>query len=161
MLTIEQSDDRVVRTEDVQSLIAATEVIEVRLDEVHAGPLGKLTDPLVVDVKVEEPQIGRTDFEDRLLVRFTHQVSCFGESTPDQVTDIRLSHVVALQMKESITVRSAVVAAWVETNIYFIAYPYVRQSVTALTASLGMPAVVLGYLSRDQRPITGGSASSD
>lgn len=161
MLTIEQSDDHIVQTEDVQSLIAATEVIEVRLDEVHAGPLGVLSDPLIVNVRVDEPQIGRTDYEDRILVRFTHHVSCFGEATPDHVTDLSLSHVVALQLKEPIAVRAAVVAAWVETNIYFLAYPYVRQSVTSLTASLGMPAVVLGYLSRDQRPITGGTASDD
>lgn len=161
MLTIEQSDDPLVRAEDVQNLIDATEVLEVRLDEVHAGPLAKLGDTLVVDVKVDEPQIGRTDFDDRILIRFTHRVLCFAEATPELTTELTLSHVVALQMTKPITVRPAVVAAWVETNIYFLAYPYVRQSVTVLTASLGMPAVVLGYLSRDKRPITGGMASAE
>ena len=155
LLNIEQVDDHTVYPEDVQRLISATEVIEVRLDEVHAGPVSRLSDSLVVDVEVDEPQVGRTDAEDGVLVRFTHRLSCYAEETPEQTTNLQLSHVVALQVREQLNTTWPAVAAWVETNIYFLAYPYVRQSVTALTSSLGMPPVVLGYLNRGHRPISG------
>ena len=43
-----------------------------------------------------------------------------------------------------------VIALFVEHNVYFIAYPYLREAVQATTSRLGLDPVVLGTLSRDE-----------
>lgn len=153
-LTIEESDNLDVRPDDVHRLIDATQVVDVRLDEVHAGPVGALTDSMLITVDVDEPQIGRTEDPDRVLVRLTHRVTCSPEEGSDAATHLQLSHVVALDVVSELTTRWPVVAAWIETNLYFLVYPYVRQTVSTLTTSLGMPSIVLNYLDRDARPLT-------
>lgn len=153
-LTIEESEDVQVHPDDVQRLIDATRVVDVRLDEVHAGPVGSLTDAMFITVDVDEPQIGRTEEPDRVLIRLTHRVTCSPEEGSDGATHLQLSHVVSLDVVSELATRWPVVAAWIETNLYFLVYPYVRQTVSTLTTSLGMPSVVLNYLDRDARPIT-------
>lgn len=58
----------------------------------------------------------------------------------------------AFKVLQQLDVQAATVAAWIETNVYFIAYPNVRQFFTQITASLGLPPVVLGYMKRDEWP---------
>lgn len=152
LFSISVPEGDLVTPEDVQSIINATQVIEVRLDEVHAGPLRTLAEAMSVDIDAGEPQFGRADNEDRILVRFTHNIRIHPEELPDELTTLQLSHVVVIEAREAIKTTWPAVAAWIETNVYFLAYPYVRQSVSALTSSMGMPALMLGYLSRDDRP---------
>lgn len=110
---------------------------------------------MLITVDVDEPQIARTENPDRIFVRLTHRVTCSPGEGSEGATHLQLSHVVALDIQSELTTRWPVVAAWVETNLYFLVYPYVRQTVSTLTTSLGMPSIVLNYLDRDARPLTG------
>lgn len=154
VLQIEDTDNARVSPEDVRRLIDATRVQDVRLDEVHAGPVGVLSEDMSINVEVDEPQFARMDESSAVLIRLTHRITCTTEGAVDRATHIQVSHVLTLQVVSDLTTNWAAVAAWVETNLYFLVYPYVRQSVSTLTTSLGMPAVVLGYLSRDERPLS-------
>jgi preprotein translocase subunit SecB len=152
LFSVESRESEVAHPEDVQSIIDATQVIEVRLDEVHAGPLRLLDEAMNVQISVGEPQFGRADDQNRILIRFTHTIHVHPEENPQEVTALQLSHVVVIEVREAIATTWPAVAAWIETNVYFLAYPYVRQSVSALTASMGMPSLMLGYLNRDDSP---------
>lgn len=151
LLAIESSDSPAVSPQDIQRIIDATKVVDVRLDEVHAGPVGALAPSMSVDVKVQEPEVGRLDELNQVLVRFTHAVQC-APAAGGAPTQITVSHVVVFDVLAELRTNWPSFAAWVETNVYFIAYPYVRQSVSTLTTALGMPALVLDYLGRDARP---------
>lgn len=143
-----------VSPDDVASVVAATEPIEVRLDEVHAGPV--LSVPAEMQVRLDKGEAGYAylDEEEVILVRLEHKLSCFDSSNPTSGTEIGAHHIAAFKVTQQLRVSPAVLSAWIETNVYFIAYPYVRQFLTQITASLGLPPVVLGYIKRADWPFT-------
>ncbi|WCI08115.1 hypothetical protein PJ267_16825 [Arthrobacter sp. OVS8] len=141
-----------VRPSDVALIIGATEPIDVRLDEVHAGPVAGVSAEMQVKFERGQPGFAYVDETDVLMVRLEHKVSCFIKDNPGTETTINLHHIVAFQVRSELDVSAAAVGAFIETNAYFIAYPYVRQSITQLTGSLGLPPVVLGFMKRDEWP---------
>ena len=154
LLTVVSHPSNAVSPEDVQRIVDSTSVVDVRLDEVHAGPVGRVDQAMTVEVEVGEPQVARVDEQNRLLVRFSHSISCHAEGSESEATQLKLWHVVTLDVTEEIEATWPAIAVWIETNVYFLAYPYVRQSVSALTTSLGLPALVLDYLRREERPFS-------
>ncbi|MFK0007871.1 hypothetical protein ACIQTZ_12540 [Paenarthrobacter sp. NPDC090520] len=144
--------DQSVSPEDVASVVAVTEPIEIRLDEVHAGPVVSARTEMQVSLGKGEPGYAYLDDEEVLLVRLEHNLSCFESSNPTAATEISAHHIAAFKVVGEIDVTPAVLAAWIETNVYFIAYPYVRQFFTQITSSLGLPPVVLGYIKRADWP---------
>ena len=99
-----------------------------------------------------EPGFAYDPEADVLLVRLEHALSCFAGQDEDNATTIRANHIVAFNVVGELNVHAATVSAWIETNVYFIAYPYIRQFFTQMTATLGLPPVVLGYMKRDEWP---------
>lgn len=155
LLNIRHEDAEVpVSPEDVASVVAATEPLEVRLDEVHAGPVSSGSIEMKVKLSRDEPGYAYLPESEVLLVRLEHSLSCFEASSPDRTTDIRAHHIAAFKVTQQLDVEHAVLSAWIETNVYFIAYPYVRQFFTQITASLGLSPVVLGYMKRAEWPFT-------
>lgn len=134
---------------DVAALVAVTEPLDVRLDEVHAGPVYEVSAEMQVRLVRGQPSFGYVEDQDLILVRLEHTLNC-STSTDQNSTDIRAHHIVAFRVLEEFEVTPATVSAWIETNVYFIAYPYIRQFFTQITASLGLPPVVLGYMKRDE-----------
>lgn len=152
LLTIKSGEtNRVVSPVDVAAIVDATEPFEVRLDEVHAGPVMTAAAEMQVELGRGEPSYGYVAVDEVLLVRLEHRLSCFVE-VGGPSTDIRAHHIVAFRVLKELQVDAAVISAWIETNVYFMAYPYVRQFFTQITGSLGLPPVVLGYMKRDQWP---------
>lgn len=137
---------------DVAALVAATEPVEVRLDEVHAGPVLAVASEMQAKLVRGEPGFAYLDDQELLLVRLDHGLSCVAGSDEENATMIRAHHIVAFKVVQELDVQAETVAAWIETNVYFMAYPYVRQFFTQITAALGLPPVVLGYMKRDEWP---------
>lgn len=144
--------DAPVSASDVAMIIGATEPIEVRLDEVHAGPVQAAANEMQVKLERGHPGFAYIEESNVLMVRLEHNVSCFAEAEPDSATNLHLHHIVAFKVLQELEVSAAAIGAFIETNAYFIAYPYVRQSITQLTAALGLPPVVLGFMKRDEWP---------
>ncbi|UUL75722.1 hypothetical protein NG819_16315 [Pseudarthrobacter sp. Fe7] len=137
---------------DVAMIIGATEPIEVRLDEVHAGPVAAAAAEMQVKFERGQPGFAYVEERDVLMVRLEHKVSCFTADEPESATNVHMQHIVAFQVLHELEVSAAAIGAFIETNAYFIAYPYVRQSITQFTAALGLPPVVLGFMKRDEWP---------
>jgi hypothetical protein len=156
----EETDVPVVPS-DVAMIIGATEPIEVRLDEVHAGPVQAAAAEMQVKFERGQPGFAYIEESDILMVRLEHKVSCFTKDEPESATTLHLHHIVAFQVLQELEVSAASVGAFIETNAYFIAYPYVRQSITQLTAALGLPPVVLGFMKRDEWPFHEEQDTSD
>lgn len=150
-----------VTPEAVAALVAATEPMEVRLDEVHAGPVGNSSSDMEVELSRGEPGFAYIEEEEILLVRLQHSMSCYPSGQPEAVTSIDASHIIAFRVTGEVEVQTAVISAWIETNVYFIAYPYVRQFFTEITAGLGLPPVVLGYMKRDEWPLFGSNSDTN
>ena len=144
--------DAPVSASDVAMIIGATEPIDVRLDEVHAGPVEAMGSEMKVKLERGHPGFAYIDENNVLMIRLEHKVSCFLEAEPNSATNLQLHHIVAFQVMKELEVSEAAIQAFIETNVYFIAYPYVRQSITQLTAALGLPPVVLGFMKRDEWP---------
>lgn len=85
------------------------------------------------------------------MVRLEHRLTCEGEGDPE-VTSLQVFHVLHFELKDDLMCEAADLAGWIQTNVYFIAYPYVRQFITTMTAALGMSPVVLGYMKREDWP---------
>ncbi len=144
--------DEPVSVSDVAAIIGAMELVEIRLDEVHAGPVQVVNNEMQVKLERGQPGFAYVEDDEVLMIRLEHRVSCFTEAEPDLTTDLNLHHIVVFKVLQDIEVSAAAVGAFIETNAYFIAYPYVRQSITQLTAALGLPPVVLGFMKRDEWP---------
>lgn len=153
LLRIRPEDtDTSVSASDVAMIIGATEPIEVRLDEVHAGPVQTVGNEMQVKLERGQPGFAYVEETNVLMVRLEHTVSCFTEAEPESATNLNLQHIVVFKVLQDLEISAAAVGAFIETNAYFIAYPYVRQSITQLTAALGLPPVVLGFMKRDEWP---------
>ncbi len=148
----DESVDASVSPADVAALVAATEPVEVRLDEVHAGPVVTAAATMQAKLVRGEPGFAYLEDQETLLVRLEHGLSCIADGDEANATTISANHVVAFKIVHELDVQAATVAAWIETNVYFMAYPYVRQFFTQMTAAMGLPPVVLGYMKRDQWP---------
>lgn len=160
MITLREEESPAVLPSDVANLVAAIEPVSVRCDEIHAGPLAGVDgeSELVVDLGRGEPQYALAEEGKLLLVRLEHTVSCTSEGIANGVdassTNISMAHVVVFEAKQPLETTRQTISAFIETNAYFIAYPYVRQLVSTLTGELGLPPVVLGFMKRDEWPFT-------
>lgn len=148
----EVGDNTTVTTEEVASIIGATRVAGVRLDEVHAGPLTYEGSAPVYGVQTEVPKFAYADDPGQILVRIEHDVSIGADEDLEDTTEVSVAHVVTFALDEDLETTPAALSAWVETNVYFLAYPYVRETLTSLTTRMGLPPLILDYLSRDARP---------
>ncbi|GAA1757533.1 hypothetical protein GCM10009712_02970 [Pseudarthrobacter sulfonivorans] len=155
-----EPEDAAVNPSEVAALVAATEPVQVRLDEVHAGPVQSAAADMTVKLVRGEPGFAYDPEANVLLVRLEHVLSCFAGQGEDNATIIRANHIVAFSVIGELDVSAATVSAWIETNVYFIAYPYIRQFFTQLTSALGLPPVVLGYMKRDEWPFADATSES-
>lgn len=158
-LTIRESESNETTPEEVGALINATELIDLRLDEVHGGPVSGGSSEWKVRLDRLPPQFANLE-DGVLLVRVGHELTC--DPGDGNETTLSTAHVLTFQITEDLDTTQATLAAWAQTNAYFMVYPYVRQTFTALTSSMGMPPVVLGYMSRDDWPdFTSDAEASD
>lgn len=143
---------------DVAAIIQATELANIRLDEIQAGPVRDLAEDMRADVRALMPGFAVIPDSAVILVRLQHEIRftpnsmSAGESA--EPTLLSLAHIVQFQVTQEIEATEAAISAWIETNVYFIAYPYIRQAVSQITTALGMPPVVLGYLKRSELPFS-------
>lgn len=145
---------------DVAAIVSSTELIEVRLDEVHAGPVAASVASMQVSLSRGEPGYAYIQDQELLLVRLEHQLDCSEESQTGIVAEIGAFHIAAFRVTTELEVEAAAIAAWIETNVYFIAYPYVRQFFTSITSAMGLPPVVLGYMKRTDWPYRVGDSDT-
>ena len=152
MLTIVE-DEAEPTAAGVEFLIAATRLVDIRLDEVEAGPVRLCAQTMSVDLHCTLPQFAWDDDSRSLMVRLEHVLECRSDDEDAElVTTIRFCHLMNFDLLKEIETSAADVAAWIRTNVYFMAYPYVRQACSMLTVALGLPPVTLDYLHRDDWP---------
>lgn len=160
LIKLVESDSPEVSPDDVRKIIEATIPVEVRVDEIAGGPVAAFDEEqFEVELQRGEPAFALTDDGKSLAVRLEHTLVCANnlsspdtESSKSAQTKITVAHVVNFNCDSSVEVSIPAISAWIETNVYFIAYPYVRQFFTNITSAMGMPAVVLGYMHREERP---------
>lgn len=143
-----------VTADDVSRLIARTELRNIWVDEIKGGPIGLPPAELELHIRAMAPSFALAVEDRLLLVRFEHVVSSVtapeggdDQSDPDPEM-LRLAHVAQFDIQGDEPVRDDVVSAWIDTNVYFMVYPYVREAIHSLTRLLGLPPLVLGYLKR-------------
>lgn len=149
---IHRDGDQSVTADEVAAVIHATRVANVRLDEVHAGPLAPDSGDLVYKVQAEHPKFAYVEEARQILVRIEHGVQISAAESSEKITEITVVHVISFDLANDLEASPAALAAWVESNVYFLAYPYVRETLTSLTSRMGLPPLTLDYLSRGERP---------
>lgn len=160
MLTI-TDDSTAVSQAEVSRIIDATGLANVRVDEVDAGPVKATPDSVNAGIVNKEIAFGPVPDSDTLLVRVEHTLSC-RNGDDAEIASIKVAHIATFRVTDDLDTTRAAVSAWIDTNVYFLIYPYVRQCFTELTMMLGLPPVVLDYLHRDLQPASdAGSASID
>lgn len=140
-----------VSAEAVAAIIEATQPIGVRVDEVHAGPVRAVPTTMTAGIVECQSAYALLPDDDILLVRIAHTLSCRDEND-DEVASIRVAHIVSFKITADLETSRPVMSAWIDTNAYFLAYPYVRQFFTEITSALGLPPVVLDYRRREDWP---------
>lgn len=146
-------DGTPVTADDVSRLIARTELRNIWVDEIQGGPVGLPPAELELHIRAMAPSFALAAEDRLLLVRFEHIVSSVtapaGEDPQDPDPELlRVAHVAQFDIQGDDPIRHDVVAAWIDTNVYFMVYPYVREAIHSLTRLLGLPSLVLGYLKR-------------
>lgn len=149
-------DGLLVTADDVSRLITRTELRNIWVDEIKGGPIGLPPAELELQIRAMAPSFALAVEDRLLLVRFEHVVSSVtapeaeaenDQSDPDPEV-LRLAHVAQFDIQGDEPIRHDVVSAWIDTNVYFMVYPYVREAIHSLTRLLGLPPLVLGYLKR-------------
>lgn len=144
----------------VRRIINATRPTEVRVDEINCGPVS-LSSPETLRYQLHrmEPSFAVANDGQVLLVRLPHVLQCIDadadadeEEGEESETDIKVVHLAAFTVLDDIETSVEALSAWIETNVYFLVYPYVRQIMTTLTGELGLPPVLLDYMHRDELP---------
>lgn len=152
-LTVTESDDQSTPTpEEVGRVIEATRVAGVRLDEMHAGPMTFEGDSPVYGVRTRVPKYAFVENPSHVLVRIEHDVLIGADEEFDDATELSVAHVVTFALDADLETTPAALSAWIESNVYFLAYPYVRETLASLTTRMGLSPLTLDYLSRDERP---------
>lgn len=148
--------------EGVQAVIETTELADLRVDEVSAGPLVTRGEDLSFRLGRGVPQFRfGEDGDDVLMVRLEHTLGLIGSEEDGPVTTLKVAHVLTFEVLGDLEAEAADLSAWIQSNVYFIVYPYVRQIFTTLTAAMGLPPVVLGYMKRDDWPEFGEDEYAD
>ncbi len=137
---------------DVRRIMACTQVVFVRMDEVHAGPLILDGKSPVYGVRRGPPKFGYVEAEEQLLVRIEHEVKIAADESLEESSNLTVAHVIAFAVTDEINVTLDALSAWIESNVYFMVYPYVRETLASLTTRMGLPPLTLNYLPRDARP---------
>lgn len=158
MLTIHE-EPVVVTPPDVAAIIDATQPTGIRVDEVHAGPVHRVPDVMKAGIVASESAFAQLPDNNVLLVRITHTLSCQNE-TDEEVASVNVAHIASFTVLADLETSRAAVSAWIDANVYFMVYPYVRQFFTEITATLGLPPVVLDYLRRDDRQLSTSSTDA-
>lgn len=143
----------------VRRIINATRPTEVRVDEISCGPVSLSgLEALHYQLNRLEPSFALANDGLVLLVRLPHVLQCLDVDEEDEELDgnvraeIRVTHLAAFSVLDDLETCVEALSAWIETNVYFLVYPYVRQIMTTLTGELGLPPVLLDYMHRDERP---------
>ena len=165
MLRIVESVGVYVSPDEVASIVEATELENISVDEMHAGPVRGISafKDFSVDVLTPKPEYAIADDGSLLLVKITNAVRCSDESaeSDDDVTNVTVSHIARFRVIGDIEVTGSALSAFIETNVFFFVYPYFRQLVNSITADLGIPPVVLGYRRRNDLPYSEDSLNED
>jgi hypothetical protein len=123
-------------------------LMDVRTQRLVGEVFGEL--PLSVDsvsVSVAAPEV--LVEPPRVACRFTERVALLGEGEKQlAVVEVVLVLEFALDGQEDLD--GEAVAVYVDRNAFFIAHPYLREAVQMTTSRLGLDAVVLGVLGRDE-----------
>ena len=123
-----------VRTQRLAGHVVGEPPFEVATVSVHIGP---------PEVLVEPP---------RFACRFTQRVTLLADEG-EQLASVEVVLVLEFELEGDDTPADDAVSVYVDRNAFFIAYPYLREAVQAMTQRLGLDPVVLGILARgDARP---------
>lgn len=150
-MSLPDVNSRQIHPEDVQRLLEALTLLDIRLRKCSA----ELHFDAPVDFDAVRLNFGTTLFrvvEDQLECRFDLTATLVDEED-DLVATVETSHVAAFGVSSPEDLDEDVVPTFMDTNVFFMVYPYIRQSVYELTSSIGMGPVLLGVLGReDHRP---------
>ncbi|MDN5997321.1 hypothetical protein [Acidipropionibacterium jensenii] len=147
MLTVTEDDTKVSRA-DVARIINATNLTNLRVDEVKAGPVKAAPDTINAGIVNKKVAFGSPQGSDVLLVRVEHTLSC-RDKDETEIASVTFAHILTFHLTTDLKTSRAAVSAWIDTNVYYMVYPYVRQFFTEMTSALGLPPVVLDYLHRN------------
>lgn len=131
----------------VINLIETTEIRDVRLVTIDAN-VDNIPAQLNVQFNVGQIQVAQSDEE--IHVSFEHSAD-FADGDNKPCASISLRHIARFSFEDTLnldTLDRNTVGAWAFGNVYFMIYPYVRQALQDTCLRLGLPAVVLGYLTR-------------
>lgn len=148
----------------VGEIIDATTPVAVRIDQVVAGPVHQTSfDHAAFELNRGTPAFAVIDDGQTLLVRLEHSllITNPSDSSEPDTTTITVCHLAAFECHQDLETSPSALSAWIETNVYFMVYPYVRQFFTTMTADMGMPPVVLGYMKRTELPFSGAGEASE
>lgn len=157
MITLRQATpNEVVEPHDVQHVIDNTSVVQVVLEKCQCGPIQGISDPSKIrqHLSNDPPEFGISEEGSFLLVKVTHvlRLTSQEEPTAAAITTLSVTHTAVFHVENDVTFSSAQLSAFVQTNVYFMVYPYVRQFFNVMTQEMGLPPVVLGYRKRDDWP---------
>lgn len=133
----------------VQALIEDSELRDVRLTRLHADVLADTPDEVNAEFGISDISVQGGDVDGApgfLRVQIDHAARFF--SANDTVSTIEFAHTAVFHYEGADRPTAETIQAWVLGNVYFMVYPYVRETLQSACLRMDLPAVVLGYLQR-------------
>lgn len=138
--------------ERVQSLIEQTELVSIRLTELNVQTAEFLPEAMAVDFGITNIAAagGPAEVEGGdggITVAVSHAVRCYKDD--ETFGTINFTHQAIFRFTGNSRPEDETVGHWVNANVVFMLYPYVREVVQSTSMRVGLPAIVLGYLNRN------------
>ena len=141
--------------EQVEDLVRRTSLVDIRL--IH------WSGDVRFDIRAETKQLridaGTPDYridDDSISCRFRHTVELLDDDENAYAT-VEAHHIANFALEPGSDVSEDAVSAWVDHNVFFMIYPYLREAIQTMTTRLNVDPVVLGVLSRNGARPSGGS----
>jgi len=134
--------------EQVQDVVRRTRLLDIRLT--HWSGDVQFTvqnEPKQLRIDPGTPEYRISD--DSISCRFRHIVELLNDDQNVCAT-VESHHVASFALEPGRDISEDAVSMWVDHNVFFMVYPYLREAVQAMTTRLSLEPVVLGTLLRDE-----------
>ncbi len=128
-------------------MLNSTDLQYIKVTQLHAS-LETDAVPDEVNAEFSVADINVQGAEHYVRVSVAHAARFF--TAEETVAHISFVHSAHFKYRADEPPTRPVLEAWVKENVYFMIYPYVRETLQSACGQLGLPAMVLGYLNRGE-----------
>jgi preprotein translocase subunit SecB len=133
--------------EQVQDIVLRTRLLDIRLTH-WSGDVQFTVQNEAKQLRIDPGTPEYRISDDSISCRFRHTIELLDDDQNVCAT-VESHHIANFALAPGPDISEDAVSTWVDQNVFFMVYPYLREAVQTMTTRLSLDPVVLGTLLRD------------